>query len=328
MRKIIFAVILTVLFSACGDASGGGTGTGGGAFGGKSGEPSVYIGGWYEDGGAEKACYWIDGKRYELNGYRVENITTVRGTVYAAGCYDDGGTEKACYWVNKTRRDLPGFFYLSYLRNPFPNISVDRGSVYISGLYGSSFDDAKGSYWVNGVSREPTTDGFVQDAYAANGSVYMSGFYTDGGILKPCWWVNGSRRELSNIMAGSPDFIYSTITVANNKAYIACGFWLADEEYSSYWIDGVQQKIIFNKFVEALAIYEGDLYMTGGGGFDGIYKNGELYASGWAHRSAGLAVFRGKTYTCGSESGIACYWIDGEQFFLDGAYANAIFVEE
>jgi hypothetical protein len=335
MKKLVFAVILAVLFASCADDTGGGSGGSGG-----TGSGFIYIGGSYMDSGVEKACYWVDGKRHELNGTSVENITVVGNAVYAAGYYKDGGVDKACYWVNGTRRDLPGFYYLYDLRNPFPNISVDRGNVYICGIYGSSEDNAKTAYWVNGIRRDPPANGIMYGVYAANGSVYIVGSYTDNGIVKPCYWINGSRIELPNIAAGSPDLIVGTITVADNRIYITCAFavfnaaGIVSDIYSSYWIDGVQQKIIFNEFAEALAVSEGDVYMASG---SGIYKNGESLTSDYgASRSAGLAVSSGKVYTCGRDREYingdyvytACYWVDGEQFFLDGARANAIFVKE
>ena len=316
MKKLVFAVILAVLFSACGDTSGG-----------KTSEPSVYIGGSFMDNGVEKACYWVDEKRYELNGDAVFNIIAIGNTVYAAGKYTADGVDKACYWVNGVRRDLPGLSIIDGI-DAYGQISVDSGNVYVCGMYdgNGNEDNKKVSYWVNGIRFEPPANGI--DVYAANGSVYIVGSYTDGGIFKPCYWVNGVRKGLPNIAASIPDWIVGTITVVNNRIYIACIFGTDSDIYSSYWIDGVQQKILTKDYMIIFAVSEGNVYTAGGL----LYINGELsdIEYGFFTNNAAFAVSRGKVYTCfwDWESETACYWIDGEQFFLDGAYANAIFVKE
>ena len=334
MKKFIIAVILAVLFASCGDDDiGGGSGSGGS---GGTGNGFIYIGGSYTDSGVEKACYWVDGERYELNGTSVENIIAVGNTMYAAGYYDEDGVLKACYWINQTRHDLSGLRIEGFY--DYGQISVDSGNVYIVGVYdgNGNEDNAKVTYWVNGIRREPPADGIMSDVYAANGSVYIVGSYDDGGTLKPCYWINGSRLELPNIAAGSPDWIGGTIIVKDNKIYVSCNF---DFEYSSYWIDGVQQKVLTDAII-AFAVSGGDVYMAGS---SGVYKNSEIIIyQEYDNRMTFppfhtmFAVSRGKVYTCGSESEYinggyvynACYWVDGEQFFLDGAYAYAIFVKE
>lgn len=331
MKKLIFAVIFVFLTLALSCTDGEVFDSTGGGW------ASVYIGGSYMDNGVERACYWADGKRYGLNGYTVENITAVRGTVYAAGFYEDNGADKACYWVNQKRYDLPGYSFALHWVYPFPNISVDRGDVYVCGAVEES---SLYGYWVNGVRREPQFSGVIRGVYAAGGLVYIVGSYTDSGIEKACYWVNGVRRELPNTLTGSHDFIQSFIFVQDNKVYTAGSFMnlTPSSVATSFWIDGVQQKVFSaSDLIMAIAVSDGNIYMfMHNDGVDtSLYVNGELSGIDYGsptNSSAALCVSNSKIYTSGSylDNGEikACYWVDGEQFFLDGYQARAIFVKE
>ena len=318
MKKISFiTTILSIIIVACSMGTG-------------SNKPVVYVGGSYMEDSQERACYWVDGVRHELDGYSVMNITASGGKVYTAGCYKEGETFKACYWINHSRYDLPGC--KSTGDYDFGNISIDSGNVYIVGMYGDQC-----CYWVNGVREVPPADGIINDAYAANGSVYLSGYSIDGEISKAYYWKNGIRCELASNVTFNPAVtstrISSTIIVVNNKVYAAASFYpldtTTDDYYTIIWTNSVQQLKIDERII-ALAVSGGDIYVDAQSGY---YKNGQPYQPEKpnpvdAHFNTMISVSQGKIYVANSDGDSACYWVDGVCHDLDGYSAKAIFIAE
>jgi hypothetical protein len=310
MKKLFIAVIFSfVVFMSCDDAA-------------ETAEPVVYIGGFFEDNGLKKACYWVNGERHKLDGVSVETITAVKGKVYAAGFYNEGDELKACYWADGLRNDVPWLIYRDGFSHGFGRITVDNGNVYINGNVDNSI-----YYWVNGVMQNPPTDGVISNVYAANGKVYISGYYKEGSVVKACYWVNGVRQELP----GSDGFYAVGIVEENNKNFVA-GYpsWVLKYPYpdpapdfiSCYWADNNQY--FFQDMIIGYAVSEGDIYMTN---FK-CYKNGIYHSEDMANFYTMFAVSRGKVYTAKIrwDDDSSGYTEDGVYFPLDGT-AYCIYAE-
>jgi len=313
MKKLFIAVIFSfIVFMSCNDAT-------------EPTEPVVYVGGSFKDNGQDKACYWVNGERLELDGVEVKSITAVKGEVYAAGYYKDGDDYMACYWVNGERYDLPGLVYEYY---GIGRISIDKGNVYVSG----TTDDGL-RYWVNGVLQNPPSDGIMRDVYAVNGKVYIPGYYSDGSVIKACYWVNGVRQELP----GSEGFFAGIFAFEHNKIYIGGkSSWFLDgrpmtEDITCHWANGKQYIYPEIKFIIAFAVSEGDIYMMGQ---FGCFKNGKYHSEDRERYYTRFAVSRGKVYIAitgylevdGEEHKFYGYTVDGEEHPLDGV-PYCIYVE-
>jgi hypothetical protein len=312
MKKLFMAVIFSfIIFTSCDDAA-------------ETPEPVVYVGGSFDDSGQYKACYWVNGARHELDGVSVNSIAAVKGKVYAAGYYKKDDVYIACYWVGNERYDLPGLIYYSF---SIGRISVDKENVYIIGSA-----DEGGRYWINGVIQNPPADGEMIDVYAANGNVYISGYYTEGSVVKACYWVNGARQDLS----GSEGFIAGIIAVENNKVYIAgAPSWILgpipkpEPDYiACYWDDGKQY--FSQNLMIGFDVSEGDVYIAG----REIFKNGKYHREGRVRYYTMFAVSRGKVYIAvygyyevdGEDIELNGYTVDGIAHPLDGV-PNCIYVE-
>jgi len=102
------------------------------------------------------------------------------------------------------------------------------------------------------------------------------------------------------------------------------------EQYSTYWVNGVQQKIIVNSgLITSFAVSGGSVYMAGQAG---CYINGVLRRPEAPNFHTMFAVSRGRVYLTGYEwdghKYTACYWVDGVRYDLDGSRATSIFVEQ
>lgn len=303
----------------------------------------VYIGGSYMENKQRKACYWVDGVRYDLDGFEVASITAIDGKVYAAGhtiidgCGYWGGYPpisclQTCYWADGIRHYLPG----SIVNGIFDigDMSVDQGNVYISGW--ESHDD-KRCYWINGVRQKLPSDGVMWNVYAANGVVYMVGHYFVDGIIKACFWKNGIRYDLP----GPKGFLAFKIRVINNTEYIIGyghrffkGYREKKRHDACYWINGnrLQKDIPSVPLADSFAVSDGNVYIRGrkkGFFINGVYTHSKLpYAMIDDICTYAFTVSQNKIYEVGSLFEKACYWIDGVRYELNGYRAGAIYVTE
>jgi hypothetical protein len=250
-------------------------------------EPVVYVGGIFS-GPETKACYWANGERHELDGTSVRSITAVKGKVYAVGYYRENDTVKACYWADNVRHDLPDLVNGAELA--VCKISVNGGDVYIVGT-----TDEGIRYWINGVMQPLLSDGVVRDVYAADGKVYMAGYYVSGPVIKACFWANGNRYD----MLGSVDYFANSITAYEDEIVIfGASRWYLDKTGKDfnrcYWTYGYGQQY---KSEEAfIAVYKGDVYTSTYTDKRVINKNGVYHCEDRAFYFSEIAVFRGKVY--------------------------------
>ena len=148
-------------------------------------DPNVYAAGYYLDtgDGFERACYWKNGKFYDLHPQdaefsRAESVFVYGENAYITGNYYYNGRYRACYWVNTNFIPLVTENETSVGHS----IYVKGGIVYIAGAYG---DHSTACYWVdnNGViSRTVYSLPSPSDAYSIfvdEAMVFTAGtFYT------------------------------------------------------------------------------------------------------------------------------------------------------
>ena len=96
---------------------------------------NFYVAGYINDQmGNSVACYWHNGKRYDLGKGELTDITVNEGKVYACGFNGFGAT----YWVDGNPHDLEGDDPEAY------SIDIRNGEIYVSGR------DNGACYWKNG----------------------------------------------------------------------------------------------------------------------------------------------------------------------------------
>ena len=140
---------------------------------------TVYVGGSYKDEGMDypKACYWVNGKKTDLNdvppGVKSDamDIVIKDGTVYIAGYYSTTAyPPKAtiCYWKDGVRTDVKsdGIGLVYHL-----NIAVENDTVCMAG-YGSGNIVC---YW-KGNEKAICNNGYSSCGIAvSDGTVYVAG---------------------------------------------------------------------------------------------------------------------------------------------------------
>ena len=340
MKKIIIVVItLTLVQVSCATKAGRQS---------IEGKVTIYVGGLYLDHDEQKACYWIDGKRYEIDGESVDYIAVADGKVYTTGTYRDyskpseyypwnSWTRFGCYWIDGIRYELLDF---SVIRD----IYVDNDNVYILGNTRINRDEFKPGYWANGIYQslpEPDGDSYAVDLKVVNGVVYAAGWYfVDDYPYYACYWVNGIRKELPN----SEGFSAFGIEVINDRIFIGAS---NQRGLICYWIDGEQYLISDPGNTEyghnAFAVFNEDVYIYASEG-ESYWINSTRHELPEAPQRQGnpddikgravynYTIINGKIYVTGRDwdhnNSIAWYWLDGQYHFLNGYAAISIFVVE
>jgi len=85
---------------------------------------NIYIVGSFMDGHEERACYWKNGERFEIeSSYASANsITVANGKIFITS----NSKDRACYWIDGTRTDLNPTNKSSRISD----LTVEKGSVY------------------------------------------------------------------------------------------------------------------------------------------------------------------------------------------------------
>lgn len=165
----------------------------------------VYTAGYASDGSTSNACYWTGPDTMTILDASAEAkaFCMSGGTVYAAGRYYGGGTAVPSYWIGTTRTDLP--IPAEAEEGEATGIAFADGAVYTAGYHGY-FDAPSSSYaytacyWVDDDRYDLPGEGTNSaQAYAIRvfeGSIYVSGCYSDGTKDIPCYWEDGVRVAL------------------------------------------------------------------------------------------------------------------------------------
>jgi hypothetical protein len=312
IKKIIVAIVIFLLASYLTEAQ----------------VPKVYLGGYYKENnysaGGNKACYWVDGNMFEIDGESVDVITVYNGKVYVAGIYrtyyvdvnhplDSGILEVYRYWIDGNPYELPGCVNVN-------SIIVDNNNVYVVGSYEEKRELIR-TYWLNGVQQKCPSDGSIRDIFIINGVLYIAGFYTvverqNDTTDYACYWIGGVRYELPN----SKNFLAHGIKVVNGHKYIgavdyqnrlAC-YWIDDKQYTFSNYEGVVNKEFVVSTGNIVKKKEKNYWVNGvHNNFKASSFFGECFT--YAH---------GKVYIVGAFrrlGGTASYWIDAERFDISSS---------
>lgn len=268
---------------------------------------NYYVAGYINDQmGNSVACYWHNGKRYDLGKGELTDITVNEGKVYACGFNGFGAT----YWVDGNPHDLEGDDPEAY------SIDIRNGEIYVSGR------DNGACYWKNGSKIK--LNGGDSSAYgiavSESGDVFAAGYYVNNHhFIIPAVWKNGKRINLSipkhgdgevkdlKIFEGTTYCFGMTMKPNNMTGYLP---------KASYWRGGKRTDLPngggFNQ-----SIYGGE----GNGGF---VNEGNIYVAGKIDHIANTNE-KGETIV-GTGGTYAHYWINGEKIDLMGGVWNNMWV--
>jgi hypothetical protein len=168
---------------------------------------NFYIGGWYNDGNHDVACYWKNATELPtvLPGFnaQVHAIAVAsNGTIYTAGQFATttiSDVPVPAYWVGTQMTSLAADENAYGTAESISIVSIDR--CYIAGTH-----NGVASFWtVNLKALERTDlDGVVATSiFAAKGNVYIAGACDTGPGLIPCYWyVTSTGRTRKPLMVG------------------------------------------------------------------------------------------------------------------------------
>jgi len=178
------------------------------------------------DNGYVINCYWVNGTRYDLNfspdspidyiGYPQNNISDYSrgfrlavsdGKVYTSGNlygrHPSGGymMTQSKYYINRVSYHLASGSSVSYVGG----ITVSNNKVYVAGQFYLDWTSgvSRGTYsyacyWIDQERINLSLGEAISIAVSGN-KTYISGMYKESrsnSEWKPCFWVNGERREL------------------------------------------------------------------------------------------------------------------------------------
>jgi hypothetical protein len=291
--------------------------------------PNVYVAGQYNDGNS-RACYWLNGKRTDLDGGNMNTyvtaITVADGDVYIAGYYEYSSPKYiACYWKNGTRIDLDS--------GPDVNagaqaITVLRGTVFAAGFYTIS-SDTYACYWINGTLKALDSGSAPINACANgitvhDGTIYTTGQYETGGSMYyACYW----RNEIKTNLSFAPSYAYraNAITAVNGNIYIVGQEWAA-----CYWKNGgspIHLQGGSGGITNAITVQGNTIYIAGTVSSVACYWVNETIKTLSGTAADAIAVKKGDIYIAGRyASNYACYWVNGKQMELEipaGATSHA-----
>tara|TARA_B100001175_G_scaffold317896_1_gene337319 strand:+ start:6112 stop:7179 length:1068 start_codon:yes stop_codon:yes gene_type:complete len=269
---------------------------------------NLYIAGYINDEtGNTIACYWQNGKRFDLGEGELTDITVSQGKVYTTGYSFGGG---ASYWIDDTAYNLEGNDPEAY------SIDIHNGDVYVAGR------DNGACYWKNGDKIK--LSGGDSSAYGIavreNGDIFAAGYYVNNHhFIIPAVWKNGKRVNLSvpkhgdgevksvKISDGTPYYFGMTMKPNNMIGYVP---------KASYWKGGKRTDLTngggFNQSV------------YGGEGNGGFVSEGSIYVAGMIDHIA-EADENGETIV-GSGGTYAHYWVNGDKVDLQGGQWNNMWV--
>ena len=302
---------------------------------------NIYISGYWQpfkSFDAETACYWKNGKRYDLISGGKANYATgiaVCGSdVYVIGFYDTGGYYGYyvnCYWKNNKLYDFPGFNKLKY-------ITASNTDVYIVGEYYNN-NKKTACYWKDDVWYDltsPLDNTSVSSAIIHDSILYVSGqYYHDESTQQACYWKDGIFVNLGDSVNRSET---SSIAVFGTDIYVIGSF--NDPKYrigtSCYWKNGLRHNTDDDTNYEFVVASDSNIYISGtyrmpdNDTFSG-YRHHPVYWKNFKRFSIddkdanyiyGIAVSNSDVYLSGTygnktKSQGACYWKNGKMFKLD-----------
>jgi hypothetical protein len=247
------------------------------------------------------------------------------------------------YWVSQARMDT-FTTAITTAQAVYDNASADQSMVDYAKI---TIETATTVF--NGQKQLGTKTGGTQAGY----DVYVTGTYLIGGDGQACYWLNGTKTDLSNglnallkDMYVSGTDVYISGTVNNNPAYWKNGTFV------SLALTGTPGEWAW---AEGIAVSGTDVHVVGSHstdeGFQATYwKNGvRTVLPGYRGHARDIDILNGDVYIVGEyvdgNNSRACYWkngikydlpfpdgsgggvtgiaIDGENFYILGFYSPA-----
>jgi hypothetical protein len=292
----------------------------------------IYIAGSYMDGNTERACYWVDGMRIELNGgKRATGIAVEHNNVYVAG-YINNSDSDGCYWVNGAQKMLNKYYSRDDSSRHPRGIAVSGGKVYVVGYCGSdkSGSTIRAVLWVDGqVQGLRNTGAYATGIVIENGATYISGYdYKVRGNLAECQgWFTAYGQSINL----DSSWEANGIAVLDGSIYVAGHYNYSREYGPCYWVDGIKNNLPGGgaSYAKDIAVANGTIYVIGRFNYynDSKYEarywvNGRLMEFPNANASIldTITVFDGKVYITGTFKqgviNVACYWVNGERTII------------
>jgi len=257
-------------------------------------------------------CYWIDGEQHELTNYTNSKAVISGGKVYKM-------YNAANIWIDEVEITYPASSPLFNTNFKAHDIAVFNNVIYLAGIYnpppnplqtvGYLFSDQEqGWTWHNIISNTDVFSFFPEAITISNdGTVYIVGtdskdLYFSLNHSKAWYYTKGWFYELEGFDENNR---IKKITISDGKLHVFD--FLKKPEY---WVDGKKYTVITSEYsdivseyseVNDIAISEGTVYTAGNYAY--LLPNGKPKM-------------------------VACYWVDGERYDLDGFMATAIYVEE
>lgn len=255
---------------------------------------NVYSCGYYNNGAVNKACYWINKKKYDLDldplaiSSRANSIKVKSGVVFTAGTITIGANAFPYFWVNQSKSTIN----IKSANSIFiDQISSTKHSICVGGS--NLKTDAQACFWKDGqITDLPPLPGFgnsseVFSIYIIGNIVYSAGM-TNIGVQQSCLWIN--KEQI--ILPGGE--IANSIFVSNNDVYTS-------------------------------GVYNG--------GLDACYwKNTDYFqltAPGIGGSALSIYVYNDNAYIAGGVGGFACYWINNKLYNFESNFtssASSIFI--
>ncbi|HZX59341.1 MAG TPA: hypothetical protein VFE54_11470 [Mucilaginibacter sp.] len=260
--------------------------------------------------------------------------------IYSAGYIRANAHLVAAYWKNGTLVRL-GDSTVNTMANA---IAVNGNDIYVAGSITNSEQITTAVIWKNGVATKLTDGTSNADARAitiSGGNVYVAGYMNNLGAV---YWKNGAVNDIQS------SSVANAIAVNSGNIYVAG--WLFDSGASNneaaLWKNGTPTEFIIHSpengidyiqgSASAVAVSNGDVYVTGYAGGGKYWKNGTEVdlKNGYSCYPAAIAVSGNDVYIAGSidlndpDAAIstANYWKNGNVVPLTSvtelSYANAI----
>lgn len=321
--------------------------------------PTVYIGGYENNGHAAVAKYWKNGTVTSITdgtySAAINSIFLSGNDIYAAGYEFSGNTQLAKYWKNGTGVTLGADASVAN------SIAVNGSNVYVGGWeVVSGFDLPR--YWSNGtatsvgaydpfVSQTVLGNGQCTGVYLKDNNVYSAGYYRNSqGRFSP-WETTDGFIPANTIPNNDKHCFANAIFVSGSDKYVVGTQNNATTGLAmvTVWKNGVATTLTAGTVSVGVATavfvagsdvyvagYEQENYYGGGAKFAKYWKNGvEIKLATVSSAATGITVFGNDVYVSGWENNgtnnVAKYWKNGISVNLtNGTYpasANCIIVK-
>ena len=200
--------------------------------------------------------------------------------------------------------------------NDIDSVFVSSGDIYAVGSVndGSSMTDVP-TLWINGQSQVIGNQGNFNSAksvFVSGDDIYVAVTENDQG--RALLWKNGESQLLAEGLYSDVNCVY----VDGDNVYVAG----QKDEQPTLWKNGKPQNLGITGEAEAVVVQGSNVYVAGYvGDYSNsqavMWKNGEMEILGRGHANSVFVADNGDVYVAGKLNGIATYWKNGEEQYLE-----------